>query len=698
MFGLFTLVAYLIVGTVAVRIFMPENVQVSIPTSILDSIHSHSLKKSHEVVVAEAPEMKFVEIKIPVEAKPIVKKVVKAVAVKTERKVEAVGPVRILEKNELPFHEPFAVSKVEVRHELETNLVALYKDFRFDESTLVAEVKDEVTTTLAAANEAEPEFFEYPTEPVASAQPEPVKTVEATKEEIKSEVKEEIVQEVVAAAEDRVEHVDIAAVASPAAPEAVTTQEPEFFDYPPVKEIKEEAKVAAKSEPAPAPALAHNLMAFDYSQANKDIANQTIPKVSLSNHKPMSKPKAPEARESEEINAITTKTVKKVEAYEVSLTIQAVGTDLKGFENIAGFEVRYQDDQSEATEDYGAGSVNLEMELSKPKMTRSITMLKRGFIPTSSEIILEEGTSSTSIPMIEEEVFNNLQLPYENRGSVGALLVELDDETDVAKVDVPFGDVIKLNGDFKKTKGEDFRYQLFVGVKAGNALLSYHRRSGEVVQKIVHVHEHEMTYDANFYEDVINEKVRIFEEDLLSKESSPLIITADQVRIFATEATSKKINDHTYKLPFGVSHLGGRRYIELNHQREPVFIGIRDNNNVTVPSEHFMRFILSNVEGAKLGNRCLVQINLDRKIEKVEVASESVSASLMTYVQMLDSDGKFYDSISEKTRKVIVIGESQGSSNVSPDAKINLKIQYTDGTVQFLNSYCSPNTYLVEQL
>ena len=151
-------------------------------------------------------------------------------------------------------------------------------------------------------------------------------------------------------------------------------------------------------------------------------------------------------------------------------------------------------------------------------------------------------------------------------------------------------------------------------------------------------------------------------------------------------------------MAFGSSDLGGRRYLELNHQSEPVFVGIRDNNNVTVPSENFMRFILSKVEGSKLGNRCLVQVNLTKKAQKVDVASESIGMSLMTSTQMLDSDGKFYDSLSDKTRKVIIIGEGQGAAEISPDAKVNIKIQYQDGSVQFLNSYCSPNTYLVEQL
>ena len=136
--------------------------------------------------------------------------------------------------------------------------------------------------------------------------------------------------------------------------------------------------------------------------------------------------------------------------------------NLKKLENIQGFEVRFQDDLTETLEDYGSGEVKYETELNQPKMKRTATLLKRGYIPVTTEIILEEGTGSVTIPMIEEETFNDLMIPFERKGPVGALLVELDDETDVAKLDVPFGEVVKLNGDLKRTENEDFRYQLFL--------------------------------------------------------------------------------------------------------------------------------------------------------------------------------------------------------------------------------------------
>ena len=56
----------------------------------------------------------------------------------------------------------------------------------------------------------------------------------------------------------------------------------------------------------------------------------------------------------------------------------------------------------------------------------------------------------------------------------------------------------------------------------------------------------------------------------------------------------------------------------------------------------------------------------------------------------LDEDGKFYDDLSYNSRKIFLLGEKQGV--------INIKVQYTDNSIDTLQSYCSKDTYLVEQL
>lgn len=704
-FAFSTLVAYLVVGTVAVRFCMPENVTLSFSTSYLNLVSDAPLKVAAVEPMVE-PEITIADFSLPVEKKVIAKPVVKVAKISAPKMIVKAPEMemKVLAANELPFYEPIQLQKVFMNQDLRSDLLASYKDFSFSEIAIADTntVVDEVSTNMAASVDAEPEFFEYPVEKeVPTKNPKNEVAVES------SEIETQDISDLVEANEAPVEKT--------AANDSVV--EPEFFDYAADVTTQGPAEaapvVAAKASPvvepqvvsAPVPVAG---VAFDYPKANAAIAAQTMPTVSAVNTQKTKKSSsssalsvdnksAPIVPEQEVTPVSKTKSVDS--AYPVSLSILAVGSDLKKTQELQGFEVRFQDDLNETMEDFGAGEVRFESVMAQPKMTRSVAVLKRGYVPTSTEIILEDGNGSVSIPLIADDTFNDIQKKFEKRkGSIGALLVELDDESELAKLDIPFGDVIKLNSDFKRTESEDFRYQLFVGVQAGNGLLSYHRAGGEIVSKIVHIHENEVTFDANFFEDVVNEKVRLYEEDLLGRENSPLIISGDQVKVFATESTSKKVNNHTYKMNFGTSHLGGRRYLELSHQSEPVFVGIRDNNNVTVPSENFMRFILSKVEGQKLGNRCLVQVNLSKKAEKFEVASESVGSSLMTYSQVLDNDGKFYDTLSEKTQKIIVIGESQASEEVSPDAKINIKVQYLDGSTQYLNSYCSPNTYLVEQL
>jgi hypothetical protein len=207
-----------------------------------------------------------------------------------------------------------------------------------------------------------------------------------------------------------------------------------------------------------------------------------------------------------------------------------------------------------------------------------------------------------------------------------------------------------------------------------------------------------MTYESNFFEKNNLGRIGLWQEDLLSREKSPLITASENVKVFAKDTHGEKLNQNTYRIDFGKALLGGRNYLELTHERESVFVGTKSESELVIPSENFMRHILGSLPESKLGNRCVIQVNVKKKVSEVLVGAESVDLSLMTNVQFLDADGRFYDSASEKTRKVIVFGENQGSDLQELSGKVNVKISYLDGTVDYLGSYCSPNTYLVEQL
>lgn len=689
-----TLASYLVVGTVAVRFFAPDGLDVKFSTEYLSAVAQAELPHASQVVDVYAPRMHFAQIRIPHAEDAVYR----GYAVK--RNVYKTYKHETSSILELPFGEIVKLAAVKFMGSLPKNLVALYQQAPVEKETLVAkvepvvapaaipaeEVEDVVSTKMAQSVDAEPTFFEYPTEEkvdskveVAKIEEKEDKTVEVAKVEEVKEIKK--VEEI--KTEEKV-------VEAPLVEEAITT---------------EVVAASTETENNAEEIAVSDLVAFDYSKAQQDISSNKIATVSkVTTQAPIQQSFT--ATNTQTLTIIPVQNVaqnqvvvpsQKVNTHPSQLSIKVVGVDLKNTTKaVDNFEIRTQDDLNLAMNDYGQGQIVMKEEMANSKMTRSITVLKNGFIPTNTDVIMEKGVSEVSLPAITEEKFDKLMAPY--KGSVGALLVELDDTTELAKIDVPYGKVVQLDGDMKVTSQGDFRYQMFLGVKAGNTLLSYKDQNGQLVSKIVHIHENEVTFDSNFYEEVKNQKVKLLEEDLLAKDLSPLIISGKDVKVFATNQTARKVDDHTYQLNFGKGHLAGRRYIELNHQAEPIFVGVRDNLNVSIPSENFMRFVLSKFEGSNLGNRCLIQVNLTKKAEKMEVGAESTAASLMTYTQVLDSDGKFYDSIGDKTRKIIIVGENQGSNDISKDAKVNVKIEYQDGTTQYLNSYCSPNTYLVEQL
>jgi hypothetical protein len=652
-----TLVSCLVVGIVGVRVLKSDNVEISIDSSYVLLLENSS-QKSSELVRIAAPEMSFEEIKIPVEVKRVSPRIVAA-----RRSATVSAPelkIIVLPKNELPFHEPVKLARVEYRGELLEEMVALYDGLPVEEKVLVAEAKkldihDEVKTAQSSEKEvtddAEPEFFEY---------------------------------------EDKADQIatptEVAGAANPINENTIENVEISVQDMVP-------AQTPVQAQ-APTPSIT-NLVGFDYSALRQDLQDKKVPTVSAvtTRQRKSNKPKVdpvptsvPEPEEEERTNKSLSQ-----------MTIQGVATDLKTNGPLVGFELRFQDNTSEAVEDYGDGEVTVSVAMAHQKMIRSTVILKRGFVPTNTDLIFEEGAGSVSIPVLPQDLFDDLMLPFENNGQIGSLLVKLDDSTEIAKLDVPFGKVITLDGNMRETTSEDFRYQLFVGVKAGNAILSY-THGNEVTHKIIHIHERELSYESNYFEKTNINQVSLYQEDLLSREKSPLVTSSENVKVFAKNIHGEKLNQNTYRINFGKALLGARNYLELGHEKELLFVGTKDETTISIPSESFIRHVLGSLPESQLGNRCAIQVNIKKKISDVVVGSESVGESLMVNPQYLDTDGKFYDSASEKTRKVVVFGENQGADAQDMNGKVNLKITYLDGTVDFLGTYCSPNTYLVEQL
>ena len=92
---------------------------------------------------------------------------------------------------------------------------------------------------------------------------------------------------------------------------------------------------------------------------------------------------------------------------------------------------------------------------------------------------------------------------------------------------------------------------------------------------------------------------------------------------------------------------------------------------------------------SSLRDRCVVQLNLSKDIREIKSSGKNKNGEMFVETNFLDKDGNFSNE-SEMAEKVFIIGDMSGQFGV--------RLDYTDGTTDFLKTFCSEGTYLVEQL
>lgn len=440
-----------------------------------------------------------------------------------------------------------------------------------------------------------------------------------------------------------------------------------------------------------------DLLAFDYSNAAV-----TAPKVSAAPApvvKKVSKASSQSAVTTQTSEALTenpdTRKAKKQSSLQSVSSVYVSGVSIytNSIQDLTKFEIQFKDDASDYSQDTN-GIVRLDVDLNDPVNTRSVRLVAKDHVTTHTDLTLDQNSPEHTVPAMSNDYFFTMQ---EGNQQNGALLVKVEGEIEDVNIDKKYSKKTYLDSKLNETKDSDFAFIQFSNVQLGNTVVSFKTNLKEV-KKIVHIHEAELTYEEGRLEDLSIVSVDLFEDNLLSQEKIPLNINAEDMTEFAQELHVEKLALNTYKLPIGQNVWGNRLYVELIHLKESIFVGIGSNKNVSLPSEDYLSLVLSRFPQGQLGNRCMVQVNLTKKALSVVHDTEAVEKNLYTQVQMFDKDGRFHDSISEKTEKIFIQGEYQGNSDYDPNGFVHMKINYVDGTNDYLKTVCSPNSYLVEQL
>ena len=199
-----------------------------------------------------------------------------------------------------------------------------------------------------------------------------------------------------------------------------------------------------------------------------------------------------------------------------------------------------------------------------------------------------------------------------------------------------------------------------------------------------------MYFEDSEFTNTSRETFTLTTRNLLGQKRKELVIDGNAILYFNTNIAAKKkaLNAYEIKIPTLVS--GMRKYLEFKHLKDSVFVGSSNEQNIEIPSNDFIGKVLEMNQVSSLKDRCVVQINLSKDLKEIKANGKNRSGEMFVETSFLDSDGNFSRDSSEMAEKVFVVGDMEG--------QFNIKLDYTDGSSEFLKTFCSEGSYLVEQL
>lgn len=377
----------------------------------------------------------------------------------------------------------------------------------------------------------------------------------------------------------------------------------------------------------------------------------------------------------------------------LNIQLQSINNSKSNLKNIHNFQMKLAFDQDEILQDAGSGKIEYSLKTNDGHNITRARFLATGHIPTVTDISLNGVEESVTIPSMSidkmEAIINEFNL-----GSMGAaLLVKLDARAEDVELDQKTKYTAKffLNNKLKiVNRGDsDYNYILFIGAEAGNTILYYKTIDNQITDKIVNLSYDEMYFEDNYFMDIEDDFFKIYQENLLSRCKSLYSLSSENIVPWSFEGkvANKALNE--VAINNMVYPAGTRKYYELKTKNESIYIGRFLRENIIIPSEDYMRNAISKFN--TIGNECMVQINLTKQVSKLAYDSETGSEIMNSQIKFLDAnDGKFYTDISADTSRVFILGEQEGI--------FNIKIDFIDGTSQLLQSYCSENSYIIEQI
>lgn len=372
-----------------------------------------------------------------------------------------------------------------------------------------------------------------------------------------------------------------------------------------------------------------------------------------------------------------------IRAKELNLSTQKL-SQLHGFEFVPDY------DRAERISDSATGEINLAYSLTGKMNTQTGVVQSQGIIPTRVELALGS-MKGLEVPLINEA---GIQKFLQKQGlsiEGNLLMIALNSNISDAEIDSSFGAKFIFDKNFRPVQQMNgASFVLFAGVKSGNVLIKYLLSNKESAQKIVYVGDGELYFEDPSFIASERETYTFTTRNILGNKKKELSIDGSAITFFNTNTTAKKKALNAYEIKTPVTVTGMRKYLEFKHLKDSIFVGLSEDKDVEIPGNDFISKVLEMNQINSLRERCVVQVNLTKDVRAITANGKNRSGEMFVETSYLDRDGNFSRDNFELADKAFIVGDMEGQFSV--------KLDYTDGSSEFLKTFCSEGTYLVEQL
>lgn len=410
-----------------------------------------------------------------------------------------------------------------------------------------------------------------------------------------------------------------------------------------------------------------NVTVFDYAKkkapkkTNKDLMGEAL--------KELSNPKA--------FNAETVLKVRELDL------VKGKYTDLSGFEFVPDYN------RSQRESDANTGEIRLQNKVTDDHASLMTGVIQvKDYMPTRVDInVLDR---AIEIPVLSERSIVHLLEKKDVVAQGNVILVSINEGITDVEIDSKYAVKIYLDNKLKPTTdAQKADYVLFIGTQDGNTLVQYLLADKQSATKIIYVGEGEVYFDNSVFTSSQRELFTLTTRSLLGKTVKELNIDGSQVMIYGSSNKAAKRTINSYEIRVPKMPMAERKYLEFKHLRYPLYVGTT-SQEIEVPGDDFIDKVMQVHEIENMGQRCMVQVNLQKDLKYIEVNGKNSKGEMLVDTTYLDRDGNFTTDNMEWAEKVFFLGDLEGM--------FNAKIEYVDGSVHYLKTFCSQGSYIIEQI